>query len=76
MSEPRLPGLTVDLVDLRKRISAAVTLERLEKIEGHLRAILTANLTEEERGKVEDLLEMTIQEKAVTAHKINREDRR
>lgn len=77
MSEPRLPGLTVDLVELRKRLSSAVTMERLEKIEEHLRAILTSpDLSPEQRDRVEEFLQEALQEKAITSHKINLEDPR
>jgi hypothetical protein len=77
MSEPRLPGLTVDLVELRKRLSSAVTLERLEKIEEHLRAILTSpELAPEQRARVEEFLQEALQEKAITSQKINLEDPR
>lgn len=77
MSEPHLPGLTVDLVELRKHLSAAVTLERLEKIEGHLRAILSSpELTPEQRARVEEFLQEALQEKAITSHKLNLEEPR
>lgn len=77
MSEPRLPSLTVDLVELRKRLSSAVTLERLEKIEEHLRAILTSpELSPEQRARVEEFLQEALQEKAITSQKINLEDPR
>ena len=63
--------LSMDLVELRRRLTPEATLPRIERIEEHLRAILTSpELTPEQRTRVENFLEEVLQEKAITSHKL------